>query len=544
MNRNEEFRFDLAPHETMHRSKFNMPADVLTTWNMGDLVPIYVNADILPGDTFSVKTQELIRVHTMLDPIFSNIECETFWFFVPHRIVWTHFLEFMGQNNDTPWYQETEYTVPQITAPTGGWRVNSLADYFGIPTGIDGFSVNALPFRSYAAICSTWFRRQAVTYPVDYTLDDTTITGSNGTDQVTDIVKGGCCFRSARAYDLFSASLPSPQCGPDQVLPLGNLAPVIGGKVNNLSPGFTQDNTFTGKQVAIRGDSSNTIVTDATTPTGITGGTETSLYTDMSKVTGTSVNQLRIAFQLQKMAERTARSGNKYIEIVAAAFGTISPDARMQRPEYLGGHKITLNIHSVTQTSASPSGEGTSGTSQGHQTAYSVTYGENGDFSKSFTEHGTLMCIMRCRNPHPTYSQGLHRQWTRKTKAEFYDPILANIGEQKIRLDQLYLQGTDDDSTVFGYNEAWSEYRFTPSLCTGEMRPQAPTSLASWHLGDYYSSAPSLSDTWMRVDKAPLDRCLAVTSSVANQFFGEFHFDITATRVMPTFSVPGLIDHH
>lgn len=562
MNRNTPYSFGMAPHESMRRSVLDLSHSLKTSFNVGDIVPIYVDPDILPGDTISIKTSKVVRLQTLIDPIMDDLYLDTYYFFVPHRLVWDHWKEFMGENTSAPWTQTTEYTIPQIESPSGGWNVGTIADYFGIPTGISNISVNALPFRALAMVCNEWFRNENTTNPVNFDTDDTTITGVNTGDQVTDIVKGGLPFKAAKYKDYFTACLPSPQKGDDVLLPLGDTAPVFAGSVDrtpveyntihwvgrygNLEPNKGYD-------VTLGTDASGVGSMSVLTPTGTLGTWVDSpipvnLYSDLRQATGSSVNQLRLAFQIQKMAELDARSGTRYIEKIRAHFGVTSPDARMQRPEYLGGNRISLQVRQVVstaQTETSASNESTI-RPQGTTSAYSLTVDTHGDFSKSFTEHGTLLGLAVVRYKH-TYQQGLARCWSRKTINDFYWPILANIGEQPVLNKEIYCSGTSGelaDDGVFGYNEAWADYRYKPNRTTGEMRSQAPLPLDSWHLGDDYASCPALSSGWIQEDKTNVDRVLAVTSAVSNQLFGDFHFDVKATRVMPVYSIPGLIDHH
>ena len=557
MNRNAPFSFDLAPHETMSRSTFDDKSHShKTSFNVGDLIPIYLDQDILPGDTVSIKTTSLVRMQTLLDPIMDDIFLDTYFFFIPYRILWDHTKEFFGENTSAPWIQSVVYTIPQIEAPAStGWSTGTIADYMGLPVGVPGISVSALPFRAYAKCCTEWFRSENLSYPCDCPTDDTTITGVNTGDQVTDIVKGGLPFKAAKYKDYFTACLPSPQKAADTLLPLGNFAPVFTGDINNnpvsklpmtfrkldgttfggstadLSAVFHVEPNDPDAQLLI--DASKVASSDVTISTY-----PNNLYADLAQATGSSVNQLRLAFQLQKQAELEARSGSRYRELVRSAFGTISPDARMQIPEYLGGSRVRINVQSVTQSSESGS------TPMGHQSAYSVTVDSHGDFSKSFTEHGILLGLAVARYHH-SYQQGLSRGWSRKTKYDFYWPMLANIGEQAVLRKEIYCSGTQaDDDSVFGYNEAWADYRYTSNRVSGEMRSDASTSLDSWHLADDYASAPQLSDQWIREDKSTVDRTLAVTSAVSNQLFGDFYFDCKYTRVMPVYSIPGLIDHH
>lgn len=555
MSRNNVFSFDLAPHETMKRSKLDLSHSHKLSFNVGDVVPIYCDPDILPGDTVSIKTSSLVRLQSMLDPIMDDLYLDTYFFFVPNRLVWCHWKEFMGENTSAPWTQTTVYTIPQITAPAStGWVTGTIADYCGLPVGVPGISVSALPFRAIAMTMSEWFRNENTTYPCDFTIDDTTIAGVNTGDQVTDIVKGGLPFKAAKFKDYFTACLPSPQKSADTLLPLGNFAPVFAGDVNpdpiTKTPirfksalgdsSQLEDGKFYVQELMGYNGYLGTIAGDASTShvTPIERLYPSNLYTDLTMATGSSVNQLRLAFQLQKMAELDARSGTRYIEKIKAHFGVISPDARLQRPEYLGGSRMRLNVQSVTQTSESGN------TPQGHQTAYSVSSNSHGDFSKSFTEHGILLGFAVVRYHH-SYQQGLARGWSRKTQYDFYWPMLANIGEQAVLRKEIYCTGvSSSDNSVFGYNEAWADYRFKPNRVSGEMRSQATTSLDSWHLADDYASAPQLSSSWIQEDKSTVDRVLAVTSAVSNQVFGDFFFDAKYTRVMPVYSIPGLIDHH
>lgn len=564
MNRNTLHSFELAPHETMKRSVFDLSHSVKTSFNFADVIPTLL-LEVLPGDTISLKTSSVVRLQTMIDPIFDDMYLDYYYFFVPNRLVWEHWKNFMGENDQGSWTNnQIKYTIPQITSPAStGWDVGTIADYLGIPTGVPGISVNALPFRAYALICDQFFRNQNTTDPVDYTVDDTTVSGVNTGDQVTDIVLGGLPFKAAKYPDYFTTALPSPQKAADTLLPLGNLAPVITSGTNNDFSKYPKDSSNNAYPISFgkTDDSAFTSTTNGSYNITMTNGQKaapsfasdsypgnvvssvypTNLVTDLTNATGSSVNQLRLAFQIQKMAELDARSGTRYIEKIKAHFGVISPDARMQRAEYLGGKiRQRLNVNSVSQTSAT----GATGTPQGHQAAYSVSAMSHGDFSKSFTEHGYIIGLAVARYHH-TYQQGLARTWSRKDINSYFWPMLSNIGELPIYTKELFCTGNSAiDDSVFGYNEAWADYRYMPNRTTGEMRSQATTSLDSWHLGDDYSSAPSLSSSWIQEDKSNVDRCLAVSSALANQLFGDFYFDIKATRVMPTYSVPGLIDHH
>lgn len=575
MNRNAEYKFGVAPHENMNRSVLDLSHSHITSFNVGDIIPICCYPDVLPGDTISIKTSKLVRLQTLLAPIFNNLILQTYWFFVPNRLVWNHWAEFMGENKTAPWTQTTEYTVPQIVSPTStGWTKGTIADFFGIPTGVANLSVNALPFRAYALTCSEWFRNENTTYPINVPLDDTTINGTNGTDQVTDIAKGGAPFKAAKLKDYFTACLPAPQKGNSVTIPgLTGTLPVITTNTSHddlikypmqwalgatgYNPSDDEFSSETFSRFSSIGGNFNDVslitndginFTRAKYNSNWTSGNLKALAPDNLIVQGMdqaiSVNQLRLAFQIQKLRELEARTGTRYIEIIKASFGTISPDARMQRPEYLGGSSCKLDVRQVVQTSGTEGSGGTQKTPQGHTAAYSVTGDVHGDFSKSFTEHGTLLGLAVVRYKH-VYQQGLSRGFSRTTKYSYYWPMLANIGEQPVYEKELYCTGnSDNDDVVFGYNEAWADYRYQPNIVSGEMRSNYATSLDSWHLADEYSSAPALSSAWIQEDKSTVDRVLAINSSISNQLFGEFYFDIKATRVMPVYSIPGLIDHH
>ena len=560
MNRNTNSRFALNPTRIdMSRSTFKRDSSHKTTFNVGDLIPFYVD-EVIPGDTFKVKTSKVVRMQTLLTPVMDNIYLDTYYFFVPNRIVWQHWRELMGENNESAWIPQTEYQVPQITAPSGGWSIGTIADYMGIPTGVSGLSVNALPIRAYALICNEWFRDENLTDPLNVPIDDTTVAGVNTGNYITDVAKGGLPFKAAKYFDLFSGSLPSPQKGPDVTIPVaeaGSYRVVTGD--NHPNTDFPQPlrwQTRDGTNFDT-GGSFPFYVLGANSPTGkITTGTAMNSVENNIKraddvvpanlwavasgnAQAATINQLRLAFQIQKLYERDARGGTRYIEILKSHFGVTSPDARLQRPEYLGGNRIPININQVVQNSGSVDGE----TPQGTTTAYSLTTDVHFDFEKSFVEHGFVIGVMVARYDH-TYQQGLEKFWSRKDRFDYYWPVFANIGEQAVNNREIYAQGTEEDDEVFGYQEAWYDYRYKPNRVSGEMRSSAPQSLDVWHLADDYSSLPALSDEWIREDKTNVDRVLAVTSSVSNQLFCDIFVQNRTTRPMPLYSIPGLIDHH
>lgn len=556
MNRNTESHFSLLPRMDISRSRFDRSSSVKTSFNAGDIVPFYLE-EVLPGDTFNVKTSRVVRMQTLLTPMMDNVYLDTYYFFVPNRLVWDHWKEFCGENTESAWIPETEYAMPQITSPDGGWNIGTIADYFGIPTGVSGLSVCALPFRAYALIMNEWFRDENLQDPLVVPTDDSTVAGVNTNTYVTDVAKGGKPFVACKYHDYFTSALPAPQKGPDVEIPVaqaGNYKVVSlpesidkslftsGLKWMNKANGSIYDGTdFDGTG----GGKYLTPGSDGTYPTqyGSSITEQVNLVpanlwaiADNNSVAAT-INQLRLAFQIQKFYEKQARGGSRYTEVIRSFFGVTSPDSRLQRPEYLGGNRVPINVNQVVQQSA------TGSTPQGNVSGMSQTTDSHSDFTKSFTEHGLIIGVMVARYDH-TYQQGLDRLWSRKDKFDYYWPVFANIGEQAIKNKEIYAQGTAEDDEVFGYQEAWAEYRYKPSRVTGEMRSSAPQSLDVWHLGDDYDTLPSLSAEWIQEDAATINRVLAVSSSVSNQFFADIYVRNLCTRPMPMYSIPGLIDHH
>lgn len=562
MNRNTESHFSLSPHVDISRSRFDRSASLKTSFNAGDVVPFFLE-EVLPGDTFSVDTSKVVRMQTLLTPMMDNVYLDTYYFFVPNRLVWDHWKEFCGENTESAWIPQTEYIMPQITSPAGqGWSVGTLADYFGIPTGVAGLSVSALPFRAYALIMNEWFRDQNLQDPLVVPTDDSTVAGVNSGTFVTDVAKGGKPFIAAKYHDYFTSALPAPQKGPDVAIPVAQaasypvypLAQIVSPSgadslkwqrrdgsnfsynssqygVFGLSSAFTDGASASDSTMLQEFETGANIVSDVI-PANLWAVAD-------GNAAAATINQLRLAFQIQKFYERQARGGSRYTEVVRSFFGVTSPDARLQRPEYLGGNRVPINVNQIVQQSGTQSGT----TPQGTVVGQSLTTDKHSDFTKSFTEHGLIIGVMVARYDH-TYQQGLNRLWSRKDKFDFYWPVFANIGEQAIKNKEIFAQGTDKDNEVFGYQEAWAEYRYKPNMVTGEMRSAYAQSLDVWHLADDYSALPSLSDSWIREDKANIDRVLAVTSAVSNQFFADIYVKNYCTRPMPMYSVPGLIDHH
>lgn len=550
MNRNVESHFALNPTNIdIRRSTFDRSHSLKTSFNVGDIVPFFLD-EVLPGDTFNVDTSKVVRLQTLLTPVMDNIYLDTYFFFVPNRLTWAHWKQFNGENTESAWIPQTEYEIPQITAPADvGWSVGTIADYLGVPTGVPNLSVSALPFRAYALVMDEWFRDENLSDPLVVPVDDATVAGVNTGIFVTDVYKGGLPYKAAKYHDYFTSCLPSPQKGPDVTISVASAKfPVIVGNGDPSDHLKWVSPTDVTRVVTGSLTSFQSGAVPALTQAGDIEAWPSNLYAvSDGGFSATTINQLRMAFQIQKLYEKDARGGSRYIEILKSHFGVTSPDARLQRPEYLGGNRVPININQVVQQSATASGE----TAQGTVTGMSVTTDSHSDFTKSFTEHGFVIGVMVARYDH-TYQQGLERFWSRKDRFDYYWPVFANIGEQAVKNKEIFAQGPGVkdsagsviDDQVFGYQEAWADYRYKPSRVTGEMRSQYAQSLDVWHLADDYSALPMLSDSWIREDKTNVDRVLAVTSAVSNQLFADIFIKNRTTRPMPMYSIPGLIDHH
>lgn len=563
MNRNTESHFSINPTTIdIQRSRFNRSSQHKTTMNTGDLIPIYVD-EVLPGDTVVMDMATAIRMSTPIYPVMDNANADFYWFFVPNRLIWEHWREFMGENRTTFWEQETEYEIPQIKAPENGWEKGTIADYMGIPIKIPNITVSALPFRAYALIYNEWFRDENLKQPAMINMDETTETGSNGDNYITDVQLGGKPCKVAKYHDYFTSCLPEPQKGPDIMMPLGKTAPVIGnGKAIGLTNGTLEMGLSSsyyqigsaGAAVSL-GVNTNEYNKELPYNTGINAGTTTpsvintrdaiglsnensGIIADLSAATGATINQLRQAFAIQRLYEKDARGGTRYTEIIRSHFGTISPDARQQRPEYLGGVRVPINIDQVIQTSSTDSVS-----PQGNTAAYSLTNNHGGAFTKSFTEHGIIIGLVAIRTEH-TYQQGIERFWSRKKRFDFYWPALANIGEQAVLNKEIYAQGSETDSEAFGYQEAWADYRYKPSRVSGAFRSSYEQTLDSWHYADYYTEQPILGSTWIDETRKNMNRTIAVQDELEDQFIADFYFRCNMVRPMPVYSIPGLIDHH
>lgn len=539
MNRNSEQHYTQVPHAEIRRAKFQRDFNLLTTMNEGDLVPIYLD-EVLPADTFKINLNALVRMATPLYPVMDNAYMDFYFFFVPARLLWKHFQNLMGQNDSTFWAETTEYTTPVTTAPEGGWNVGTLADYFGIPTGVSGLKVNSLPFRAYAKVWNEWFRDENLQQPVTQSMDDTTTTGVNTGKNLSDAEAGGLPLKVCKYKDYFTSCLPSPQKAAEPVtIPLTGNAPIKGYKdEGRTNPVTGEANTFysigpaeTGEKVQV-----GQIGADKQGLAMYWGknGSLTYLGAELGNITGATINELRQAIAVQHIFERDARTGTRYKEILKGAWGVTSPDARLDRSEYIGGHRMPINVNQVIQTSSTDSTS-----PQGNTGAYSMTTLSRNMCTYSATEHGYVLGLAAIRVDH-SYQQGLSRLWTRNTRFSYYDPMLANLGEQAVLNQEIYAQGRPQDEEVFGYQEAWADYRYRTNMVTSEMRSNYAQTLDAWHYADKYDALPTLSSSWIKEGTENIDRTLAVQSSNSHQFICNFYYEQAWTRPMPIYSVPGI----
>ncbi len=521
--------FSQVPNVTIGRSKFNRSHVLKTTFDEGKLIPIFVD-EVLPGDSFKLKVTTFTRMATPIFPVMDNLYLETFFFFVPMRLIWDNFQKFMGEQENPG--DSTDYLIPTHTAGSGV-DVGSLSDYFGIPTGVLNISFNILPHRAYWLIWNEWFRDENLQDSIPlYKGDAGNISDSNS---VNGFSVWECAPRGKR-YDYFTSCLPWPQKGPGVELPLTGNAPVVWASDNIDEPQFPYNPSLKDTYTHVSGitsdpNKSNYLYQNSGNPSL---SARTNVIADLSVVSAATINSLRQAFQLQRYYEKDARGGTRYIEKIKSHFGVTSPDARLQRPEYLGGHSDRININPVVQTSSTDSTS-----PQGNLSAFGVSGARYHGFSKSFVEHGYIIGLANVRAD-LTYQQGLNRMWSRKTVLDFYWPSFAHLGEQAVLNKEIYAQGTSKDDEVFGYQERYGEYRYKPSMITGKFRSTFDQSLDAWHFSQKFENLPTLSNQFIQ-DHPPISRCLAVPSEP--HFLMDAFFNLKCVRPMPLFGTPGLIDH-
>lgn len=529
MSRNEETHFMEAPTVNIERSTFKMDQGIRTTFNMGDLIPFFIDLDVLPGDTMKYDFSCVIRQSTPIYPTMDNSYLDVYFFAIPWRLVWNHTREFFGENRNGAWAQTTEYVIPQLTTPEGGAAKGTIMDYMGIPTGVKGIPFSALGVRAYILTYNEHFRDQNLIEPITEYKDDTDRTASNTTSEL-----GGLPLKAAKFHDYFTSCLPNAQKGEAVTLPVGTSAPVVtkGTEITKINSNFSGT-----VQYGVTGyDNSQTMKFSSS---GVAqGDQETGLYANLAEAVAATINAQRLAFATQRILEKDARGGTRYVEIIKNHFHVTSPDARQQRPEYLGGKRIPITMNQVAQTSSTDSTS-----PQGNVAAYSHTVDSDRAFTKSFTEHTIILGLCVARQMH-SYNQGLNRMWSRRRRLDLYWPSLAHLGEQAVLNKEIYAQGTAQDNETFGFQERWAEYKYKPNLNTSAFRTNYAQSLDPWHYGDHYKSLPGLAKNWIEETKEYLDRTLAVTSSVEDQYLMDSVVSITATRPMPLYSIPGLIDHY
>lgn len=571
-------RFSQIPNSPIQRSVFDRSHDYKTTLDSGYLIPFFVD-EVLPGDTFKLRVNAFVRMNTLIAPFMDNVFMDTFFFFVPSRLVWDNWQRFCGEQKNPG--DSTDFLIPSLSG-TNTFTNGSIFDYMGLPTGVAldpaNTPINALPFRAYNLIYNEWFRDENL-------IESIPVLTTDGPDPVSNYT----LRKRAKRHDYFTSALPWPQKGPSVEVGLSGNAPVkgfdkstnwvfgspngsnpagylagIGKNYNGLDDNLSLRGWINQEMFTSGGDGSVVqfenlghwgnqplIVQDPNTESNyhpisgifgkefsftgaLTPSTPNSVYADLSGVNAITINDLRQAFQIQKFYEKWARGGSRYTETLRVMFNVISPDARLQRPEYLGGTHSRVNVVPTAQTSSTDSVS-----PQSNLSAFGVLGDSAHGFNKSFVEHGYVIGLV-CLRADITYQQGLNRMWSRRQLFDFYWPTLAHLGEQVVYNREIYTQGTADDNGVFGYQERYAEYRYKPSMITGKLRSTDPQTLDVWHLAQKFDTLPKLNKDFIE-ENPPINRVIAVQNEP--QFFADFWFDLKTSRPMPVYSVPGLVDH-
>lgn len=530
-------QFAMVPRADIPRSTFKIESMHKTTFDGGYLVPVFID-ELLPGDHAKVRMTAFARLSTPIFPVMDNLHLDSFFFFVPNRLVWNNWVKMMGEQTNPG--DSTSYIMPTCTSPASGYAVGSLQDYFGLPTvgqlaGANTYTHTNLPMRCYNLIWNEWFRDENLQNSV-------TVDKGDGPDTAANYV----LLRRGKRHDYITSVLPWTQKGNPVSVPLGTRAPImglyaastvtaaIGGSVaigGTAAPGAASISS------AMYPASASAVGTAAATAFN---STNSLVYADLSTATAATINQLRQAFQIQKLLERDARGGTRYVEQILAHYGVVNPDFRLARPEYLGGGTNRIVFNPIAQTS----GSGASGTTAplGNLAAMATSLSNNHGFTYSATEHGYVIGLVNVRAD-LTYQQGVRKLWNRSTRYDFYTPEFAMLGEQSVLNKELYADGSANDNLTFGYQERWAEYRYQPSIITGLFKSTAAGTIDNWHLAQKFTTLPTLNSTFIE-DNPPISRVIAVGAAAnGKQFIFDSFFEKTMTRVMPTYSVPGLIDH-
>lgn len=535
MHRNKSVsshQFAMIPKAEIPRSSFDTQYAHKTTFDGGYLVPIYCD-EVLPGDMHNVKATLFARLATPLFPVMDNLHLDTFFFFVPNRLVWNNWVKFMGEQQNPG--DSISYVVPQITSTAGGYAVGSIFDHFGLPTagqitGSNTVTHNALPLRAYNLIYNEWFRDENLQNSVTVHKGDSGDTPSDYTMK-----------RRGKRKDYFTGALPWPQKGEAVSLPLGTVAPVYS---DGNAMKFT-DGAGSGSYALKVDNGAAWGNLQLNTGSPLASGSSTKfanegLYADLSDATAATINQLRQSFQIQRLLERDARGGTRYTELLRAHFGVTPQDYRLQRPEYIGGGSTYVNVNPIAQTSATSISGGA--TPLGNLAAMGTALASGHGFTYHAQEHGYIIGLVSVRAD-LTYQQGLPKMWSRETRYDFYFPVFAHLGEQAILNKEIYVTGTSTDDDVFGYQERWAEYRYKPSQISGLFKSTSAGTIDAWHYAQKFTSLPTLNNTFIQ-ETPPIERTTAVGASAnGQQFLMDAFFDCKMARPMPMYSVPGLIDH-